>query len=211
MPRAIIFDLDGTLVDSLEDIGAAMNEALVEQGHAPHPLEDYRRFVGDGVHGLAERALPASGDRDATVALFRRRYAARLLATTRPYGGIPELLDALVARGVPMSVVTNKPEPAARELMMRLFARWPWAAVVGDRPGLPKKPDPTGALEAARAMRVAPADTLFLGDTDTDMRTAHAAGMVPVGALWGFRPRAELEAARARHLIGAPGDALALM
>lgn len=212
--RAALFDLDGTLIDSLEDIGGAMNAALAEVGQRAHALDDYRRFVGDGVHVLAQRALPAGADealREATVAAFRRRYAARLLERTRPYPGIEPLLDALVARGVALGVVTNKPEPAARTIVERLFARWPWGAVVGDRPGLAKKPDPAGALEAARALGAPPGATLFVGDTDVDVRTARAAGMVAVGVLWGFRPRAELEAAGAAHVIGAPDALLDLL
>lgn len=212
--RAVLFDLDGTLIDSLEDIAGSMNGALLDLGQPGHALDAYRDFVGDGVHALARRALPpGAGDdlRDAAVIAFRRRYGARLLERTRPYAGIADLLDALVARGVALGVVTNKPEPAARTLMERLFARWSWGAVIGDLAGLPKKPDPAGALAAARALGVAPAEALFVGDTAVDVRTGKNAGMVAVGVLWGFRPRAELEAAGADHIIGEPGALLRLV
>jgi phosphoglycolate phosphatase len=211
--RAVIFDLDGTLVDSLEDIATAMNEALADVGRPTHPLDAYRRFVGSGVSVLAERALVESDPalRDATVAAFRQRYAARLVASTRPYAGIATLLDVLVARGVPAAVLTNKPEPAARALVERLLGRWPWAAIIGDRADLPRKPDPTGARVALAALGTSASETLMIGDSDVDMQTAVAAGLIGVGALWGFRGEEELRAAGARVVVGRPEEVVALL
>ncbi len=211
---AVVFDLDGTLIDSLEDIATAMNEALADNGRAPHAVRDYRAFVGAGVGVLAERALGPGADaalRDAVVAVFRGRYAARLLERTRPYPGVPALLDGLAARGVRAAVLTNKPQPAAERLVAELLGRWSWVAVLGDRPGVPRKPDPTGALEAARALGVAPAATLLVGDSDIDVRTARAAGMRSAGAAWGFRGEGELRAAGADVIVARPEDVLDLL
>lgn len=206
---AILFDLDGTLVDSLGDIAGAMNDALVSVARPAHPVDDYRRMVGDGLELLARRALgPAhAGLLPEVIAAYRTRYDARLDATTRPYDGVPALLEAL--RGVPLGVLSNKPHAATLEVVRRLLPA-PWVVVLGERPGVPRKPDPAGALEAARALGARPQDVLFVGDTATDMRTAVAAGMVPVGCLWGFRDEAELRAAGARHLLARPGELLAL-
>lgn len=208
---AVLFDLDGTLVDSLGDIAGAMNDALVAVGRPPHPVEAYRRMVGDGLEMLARRALGPEHTAllaDA-IAVYRARYDARLDATTRPYDGVLALLEALVARDVPLGVLSNKPHAATLEVVRRLLPA-PFVVVLGERPGVPRKPDPAGALEAARALGAAPADVLFAGDTATDLRTAVAAGMVPIGCLWGFRDEAELRAAGARHLLRAPGELLAL-
>lgn len=225
--RAVIFDLDGTLIDSLEDIATSMNEALADVGRPAHPVAAYRQFVGNGVHALAERALfdptgptgPASPTspgtdadlRDEAVSAFRRRYAARLVERTRPYEGVPALLDALAARGIRAAVLTNKPEPAARAIVERLLGRWPWAAVIGDRADLPRKPDPAGARLALEALGAAAAETLMIGDTDVDMHTAAAAGLIGVGALWGFRGRDELLAAGAQIVVARPEEVIALL
>ncbi|MDE2290903.1 MAG: HAD family hydrolase, partial [Elusimicrobia bacterium] len=141
----------------------------------------------------------------------RAEYERRGDRRTRPYPGVTDLLAALEAHGTPAAVVTNKPEEFARRIAAGLLGRFRFAAVVGARPGLRLKPDPAGALEAARAMGLAPAEVLYLGDTATDMRTAVAAGMEPAGVLWGFRGRAELEGAGARHLLARPHDAVVLL
>ncbi len=212
-PAAVVFDLDGTLIDSLEDIATSMNEALAAHDRPTHAIDAYRAFVGAGVGVLAERALGAAAGslREPVVAAFRQRYAARLLATTRPYPGVAALLDGLVARGVQAAVLTNKPQAAAERLVRELLGGWPWAVVLGERPGVPRKPDPAGALEAARALGVAPAAALFVGDSDIDVRTARAAGMRAVGAAWGFRGADELRAAGAEVVAARPEDVLAVL
>jgi phosphoglycolate phosphatase len=210
---AIIFDLDGTLADSLGDIAAAMNHALVELGAAPHPTAAYRGFVGDGVERLAERALgPArQADRARAVSAYVRHYADHMLDTTRPYPGVAELLDALAERAVPMAVLSNKPEAATQRMVATLFARWRFVAVAGQRADVPRKPDPAAALALAAVLGRAPADVALVGDTAVDVATARAAGMVPVGSLWGFQDRAALEAAGATHLVTHPAELVALV
>lgn len=200
--RAFLFDLDGTLVDSLADLAETTNEVLAALGHPTHPEDAYRRFVGDGVRALIERALPAeAGDPAPVVERFRALYAARMTRKTRPFDGVPALLAGLRRRGVPIGVLSNKPHDATRALVAELFPEAPFAVVLGARPDVPRKPDPAGALEAAAHLGVAPASTGFVGDTSTDMRTAVAAGMVPIGVTWGFRDEAELRDSGARHLV----------
>lgn len=212
---AVLFDLDGTLLDTLRDIGEAMNEALVAVGAEPLPVEDYRLHVGDGVTVLARRALPARLRDEATVArcvaAMRQIYAARIARWSRPYPGIPALLDALEAAGLALGVLSNKPHAMTTVLVADLLARWRFRVVLGERAGVPPKPDAQGALEAAAALGAPASRILYVGDTAVDMRTATAAGMFPVGVLWGFRQRAELVGAGARVLVAEPGEILTLL
>lgn len=210
--RAVLFDLDGTLLDTLSDIGEAMNAALVELGYPPHPLDSYKRFVGDGVEVLARRALPAE-HRDeeavhACVAGMRRVYQVRADVDTRPYDGIPELLEVLRERGLALAVLSNKPDDLTRVVIDRYFGARCFDDVVGARAGVPHKPDPAAALEIAHRLSVKPSRFLYVGDTDTDMRTALAAGMCPVGAAWGFRSVDELTRNGARFIAETPKDVL---
>ena len=210
---AVLFDLDGTLADTLDDIAASVNWALERNALDPHPPDAYRELVGEGVGRLVERALPA-GRQDlhgAVLADLRAHYTDHMLDKSAPYPGIPELLDELRRRDLPMAVLSNKPEPATRWMVERLFSAWPFAAVQGERPGVPHKPDPGAALAIAAALAVEPARVLYLGDTRTDMETAVAAGMFAVGALWGFRDRAELLAHGAQAVVEHPREVPALL
>ncbi len=213
MRKAVIFDLDGTLVDSLGDIASAMNEVLERHGFPTHPLAAYRRFVGDGMERLVRRALPPVDEAVVERVLrdMRATYARHALRTTRPYPGVPELLDRLSAAGVGLAVLSNKPHEPAVAMVRALLPRWPFAAVQGAVPGRPRKPDPAGALDLVRRLGVAPEGCLLVGDTPTDMATARAAGMVPVGVLWGFRPESELRRAGARFLIRRPLELLGVL
>lgn len=190
-PRGVIFDLDGTLADSLDDIAAAMNRTLEAHGFPVHPVSDYRSFVGEGVRKLVERALPRGTEslHEAFVAAYQADYAEHLLDATRLFPGIPPVLDALAAAGVPLGVLSNKPDVPTRRLVERLCRPWTFRAVVGERPGVPRKPDPAAALALADALAAAPESVAFVGDTSVDMLTARAAAMRPVGVLWGFRPK----------------------
>jgi phosphoglycolate phosphatase len=211
--RGVIFDLDGTLLDSLGDIGGAMNEALEERGFPTHPLDAYLQMVGEGVEQLARRALPNDADVDlaAFIAAYRSRYAARMERHTRPYDGIPAMLDALTARGVKLAVLSNKREEFTVELVRRQLARWAFVEVRGERSGVPRKPDPHAALGLAQTLGLKPAECAFVGDTPIDVKTALNAGMLPVAVLWGFRTRAELAEAGAKHTLERPHELLALL
>jgi phosphoglycolate phosphatase len=213
--RAVIFDLDGTLLNTLEDLADAMNCVLAANGHPAHPLDAYRYFVGDGIEMLVRRALPEGGwaeeDFPSIVEAMRDEYARRSTNKTRPYPGIPELLDVLQSRGVPFAILSNKPHPATVDLVGRLLGRWRFSSVLGARASVAKKPDPAGALEIAGELDLAPAAIVYVGDTPVDMGTARAAGMFPAGVLWGFRGEAELRDAGARALLAKPRDLLSLL
>lgn len=213
--RAVLFDLDGTLLDTLADLGESMNEALSEIGLPGHPLDRYRRFVGDGVAMLAERALPAARRDartiDACVAAMRRIYGARWDRETRPYPGVEDLIATLRARGIPLAVLSNKPDDLTRVVVERFFPAGTFDAVAGARAGVERKPDPAAATAIASRLGVGPAQVLYIGDTNTDMQTAVRAGMHAVGALWGFRDADELTSAGARDLIAAPAEVLRLL
>ncbi len=192
--RAALFDLDGTLVDSLHDMGVAMNHALAHHGLPVHPLSDYRFFVGEGTRVLVRKAVPADQQamHEEVLALYRVRYEECMLDTTRPFPGIPELLTRLAGEGMRMAVLSNKPDAATRRLVEHLLPGVPFRAVYGERVGVPRKPDPTAALGLARELGVEPGECAFIGDTAIDMGTAGAAGMYGVGVTWGFRDEEEL-------------------
>jgi len=212
---AIIFDLDGTLLDTLEDLADSMNAALKTGGYSVHPIDAYRYFVGDGIENLVRRALPESSRDATTVARGKEamdaEYGQRWNAKTKPYPGIPELLDELTRCKMPMAILSNKPESFTLLTVDELLAHWTFAPIRGARPNTPRKPDPTGALAIAEELGLSPAECLYLGDTDTDMKTATAAGMYALGATWGFRPGEELQRSGAQVLIDKPTDLLDLL
>jgi phosphoglycolate phosphatase len=211
--EATLWDLDGTLVDSLEDIADAMNRVLKRLGLPGHDLDAYRGFVGEGVEVLAGRALPESRrdveTRRRAVAEMREVYGGNLLNNTRPYDGICGVLDEMRLRGLSLSVLSNKPDGPTRKIVSACFPDHPFLKVVGAKPEVPKKPDPAAALAIARDLGVAPERFIYFGDTAIDMQTAAAAGMFPVGVLWGFRGPDELLPAGARILVKSPADLLA--
>ena len=211
----MIFDLDGTLLDTLEDLADSMNAVLAAKEYPLHPVDAYRYFVGNGVEQLVRRSLPAGAVEDglvmACIDLMEAEYGRRWAAKTTAYAGIPALLDALTDRGLAMAVLSNKPEEFTRLAVSEILKPWRFSPVWGARPDLPKKPDPTGAVSIAALLGVAPDCCLYLGDTDTDMETATRAGMFAVGVTWGFRPPAELEAAGAQALVTEPKDVISLL
>ncbi len=209
---AIVFDLDGTLLNTLDDIADSANAALADHGYPPHPADDYRFYIGSGVRVLFERALPEGQSDPAAVRMcvegFRQIYENNWDRKTHLYAGVAELLDSLVERGVKLAVLSNKPHSFTQKCVAKYLSRWPISPVFGQRDGIPHKPDPTGALEIARELGLAPAEFLYLGDSATDMTTARAAGMFAVGALWGFRPEEELRQAGAAAMIARPAELL---
>lgn len=213
--KAVLFDLDGTLLDTLADLSNSMNSVLERYGWPTHGPERYKYLIGDGVENLVRQALPESRRDETTLAacikMMREEYGRRWAETTRPYPGVPELLDGLAARNMLMAILSNKMDDFAQLTVARLLPGWSFQVVQGARPGVPKKPDPAAALNIAAALELSPAEFLYLGDTGTDMATAVAAGMVPVGVLWGFRPAEELTASGARFLLQQPADLLKLL
>ena len=222
---ALIFDLDGTLADSIADIGAAMNAVLAELSLPPHGLDAYKAFVGEGAENLARRAARASLGLDwrspsaeglprplaELVEAYRVHYGALEHGQSTPYPGIDAMLDGVVASGRKMAVLSNKRDDFTKHLVTHAFSGWPFVEVRGERDGVARKPDPIGALELALALNVLPERIGFVGDTPIDMGTATRAGMVPIGVLWGFRTRDELTQAGAKFLLEQPKDLLALL
>lgn len=212
---AVLFDLDGTLLDTLEDLAAAANLVLTDQGLLPHPVDAYRHFVGDGLRALVVRMLPADRRDAATVAAavtaFQVAYGRTWYNRSAPYPGISALLDRLTAKGVRFSILSNKPDAFTRLCVQRLLPQWHFEPVLGQREGVPNKPDPAGAIEIARLLDLHPSRMLYVGDTGVDMRTAHAAGMDAAGVLWGFRDKAELIQAGAQYIVARPNDLLPIV
>ncbi|MHB8873009.1 MAG: HAD family hydrolase [Myxococcaceae bacterium] len=209
---AVIFDLDGTLVNSIADLADAMNHALSLQGQPPHDEAAYRLMVGEGVELLGRRALPEGKGEllPKLLADFRARYAQRFAEKTRPYPGVAELVKELLGQGCKVAVLSNKREEFTRAVVAALFPGVRFDEVRGEREAVPRKPDPTAALELAREFEVAPGRCALVGDTSVDMDTARRAGMLPVGALWGYRSREELLAHGAKVLLAHPGELLGL-
>ena len=212
--KAVLFDLDGTLIDTLEDLADSMNATLDTLGLPQHPAESYRRFVGKGVEQLVQEAAPAARTdqklRIELLAGMREQYARHWSNKSRPYPGIPELLKALDERGVVKAVFSNKPHDFTVLCVAELLRDWRFDAVYGLLGGVPPKPDPTGARRIARELAIRPAEFLYLGDTDIDMKTAIGSGMFPVGALWGFRAADELKVSGAERLVAHPLEVLEL-
>ena len=212
---AVIFDLDGTLLNTIDDLADSVNAVLSRRGVPTHAVDAYRYFVGDGVENMVRRALPPDVRDDAMVAScvadVREEYGKRWENKTRPYAGVAELLDSLTERGIKLAVLSNKPDDATKVVVRKLLARWRFDVVLGESPHRPRKPDPGGALEIAAQLDVPPANVLYVGDTDTDMQTANAAGMYAAGALWGFRDADELTANGAQTLLEQPTDLLPLL
>lgn len=209
MYKAVIFDLDGTLTDTLADIAAAMNRALRLHGLPEWQQDAYRYLVGNGAKVLSERCVR---DRQELAPAVRQTYQAYYethnLVQTKPYDGVPEMLAALAARGLLLAVLSNKPDADTKAVVRHFFPDVPFAVVRGQVEGVPVKPDPAGALAVAAEMGVQPPECLYLGDTAVDMQTATAAGMYPIGALWGFRTAEELQNSGARFLAETPANVM---
>lgn len=213
--ESVIFDLDGTLLNTLEDIAGSLNRVLRERGLGTHTTDAYRYLVGSGATELVVRALPL-GKRDKEliadcVEAFHVEYRRNWNIRTRPYDGVPELLDSLADRGIRIAVLSNKPHEFTVLCVRQYFSGCDFAAVLGQGEGVPLKPDPTGALEIARRLGIPPREFIFAGDTGIDMETAVRAGMFPLGVLWGFRSEKELIESGAIETVSQPIDVLTFM
>jgi phosphoglycolate phosphatase len=213
--KGIIFDLDGTLIDSLADIATAANSVLEQFGFSAHPVEDYRIFVGDGVNVLMERIVPGQELNDEFKMKFllawKKEYSKQWNVQTRPYDGILVLVDELKKGGYRMGVLSNKPQEFTQACVAEYFKSDLIDPVWGLCEDRPKKPDPKGALEMAAQWELPPEEILYVGDTSTDMQTAVNAGMWPLGVSWGFRSKEELVAHGARAIIDQPMDLMKLL
>ena len=207
MMQGVIFDLDGTLIHSLPDIAAAMNRTLSQFGLPVFEENAYKYKVGNGVLKLTERVI---GDRQdlfrPVMETYQKDYAEHNRVDTRAFPGVPEMLCALQEKQVPIGVFTNKDQADAENVLAHFFPDIAFSVIRGRVEGFPLKPDPRGALLIAQAFGADPARCLYVGDTATDMQCGTAAGMETVGVLWGYRPREELTANGARHLIALPDE-----
>lgn len=207
-----IFDLDGTLLDTLGDLAASVNHALRTHGLPEHSIDDVRRFVGNGVRKLMERAVPDGAANplfDETFATFRQYYMAHSLDTTRPYEGIPETLEALKARGCHLAVVSNKMMAATQELCRHFFPDTIEVAIGEDEAaGIRRKPAPDTVFAALKALGVGKEDAVYVGDSDVDIQTARNAGIPCISVLWGFRDRDFLLRNGAETFISTPSELL---
>ena len=208
--KAVIFDLDGTLLDTLDDLADSMNIVLGRLGFPSHERAEYKIFVGDGMRKLVIRALPAQQDPgtgnliDKALGMMKKEYNRRCFLKTRPYEGMAGTLKKLYSGGIKLAILSNKPEAFTRKTVRRLLPRNYFSIVTGQKEGFPLKPDPAGALEISSRLIIPPREILYLGDTSTDIITAKAAGMLPAGALWGFRTREELAGSGAAVLFQSP-------
>ncbi len=206
--RGVIFDLDGTLLDTLEDLVDAANATLAHFGFPGHSPAAYRYFVGDGLMTLIERIVPEKNRSQQEIAacmdIFMQLYSQSWDLKSRPYAGIMEMLQQLRQSGLQLGVLSNKPHAFTRLCVQQFFTADSFAFVFGQREGVPRKPDPAGAKEIADLMQLQPQQILYVGDTATDMQTGNRAGMWTMGVLWGFRERQELEESQAGIIVTHP-------
>lgn len=210
--KSVIFDLDGTLLDTIDDLADSMNCVLNRLNYPQHPNEAYKYFVGDGMKTLAMRVLPENARTEENIKKcydgMVEEYDGRWADKTKPYDGIYDLLDGLKRRGVSFSVLSNKPDQFTQVVVKKFFKNYEFAFVIGESADIPKKPDTKGVLFISQNLNLAPSQFLYVGDTSTDMKTAVTAKMHAVGALWGFRTKEELVASGAQTLISRPCELL---
>ena len=205
MKKLVIFDLDGTLLDTIADLAESANHALKQLGYPTHNVETIRTFVGNGINKLLERALPAHEQTEENVVRMRAHfvpyYDAHNADFSAPYPGIVSLLEALQAKGLMIAVASNKYQEATYKLVKHYFPTIDFVEILGQREGISVKPDPTIVFDILRKANVNQEETLYVGDSGVDMQTAINAGVDAVGVTWGFRPRAELESFHPKGLI----------
>jgi phosphoglycolate phosphatase len=211
--KALLFDLDGTLLNTLDDLADTANSALGKFGYPQHPTEKYRYFVGDGMRTLIERIMPSKSSQDEIIAcegVFQNLYAQHWADKTCPYEGIEEMLDGLQNIGMQLAILSNKPDEFTRMCVQRYFPSVDFACVQGQLAEIPKKPHPQGALMIAKKLELPPESVLYVGDTATDMKTGKGAGMTTAGVLWGFREVEELRQNGADYIVGHPREIIGL-
>ena len=213
--KAICFDLDGTLLDSLADLASCTNKILLNRGFPEHPEAAYRYFVGEGAKMLMTRVLPEEVRSKSLIEECQQDFEATYRECwdkqTVPYENIPELLNALQRRKLKLTVLSNKPHEFTLLAVNKLLPSWYFEMILGQREGVPRKPDPAGMLEICEKMKIPPGSFMYLGDTATDMKTSVAAGCFSVGVLWGFRSEEELRDNGANAIVKDPLDLLEML
>lgn len=213
--QGIIFDLDGTLVDSLEDIADAMNRTLIHFGYPIYNYEAYKYFVGNGLKNLVTQCLPIEKRNEDDIAHCLRimmfEYGKTYAEKTKLYPGMDELLNELSDKKLKMAVLSNKADELTQKIFNKLLIKWKFEIVLGASERFPRKPDPQSAVYIAEQMGLLPENILYLGDTNVDMKTANAAGMSAIGVTWGFRTKEELIENGARMIIEHPLELLEIL
>lgn len=210
--KAVIFDLDGTLLDTISDISDSVNETLKRYGYQTFSEQDYKHFVGRGVNELIHTVIREAkidvSEFDRIKTGYIEAYARRNAAKTKPYPGIIELLKALKVRGIRLCILSNKPHFQTVDVVATYFSEIAWDAIYGKRPEFPIKPDPTSLMHMLTELNLKKSDVLYVGDTNTDMETARNGGLMSIGVLWGFRTLQELLEAGAGYIVNQPKDIL---
>lgn len=213
--KAVVFDLDGTLLDTLEDLLTTLNTVLARHNYPTHSINACKYLVGHGMRELVRKALPEGVSTDVVIDSllpeFMAEYSLNWNRQTRPYPGIADMLEALEERGIKTAILSNKADQFTRLCADVLLKEWPFDVVMGQKNGIPSKPDPTSALLVAAELGAEPSEVLYVGDSGIDMQTATRAGFYPLGVLWGFRPESELLAFGARSLAAHPAEIIALL
>lgn len=215
MIRCVIFDLDGTLLNTLEDLCDSTNFALAQMGYPQRSLEEVRKFVGNGVRKLIERAVPAdinSTDVEKCLAIFKKHYSENMYNKTAPYNGIIKMLEVLKNNEIPTAVVSNKFDAAVKELCKKYFGNLIQIAIgENEAEGVRKKPAPDSVLKAMNELNVSRDDVIYVGDSETDVQTARNANINCIGCCWGFRSREVLEKEGAKYIVESPDEILRIV
>lgn len=213
--RAVLYDLDGTLLNTISDIARAMNAELSARGFPVHHVDEYRSMVGWGLEELVRKALPATAVDDAQVRVLlsgmKQRYDAEPVVETVPYAGVVELLSEVNRLGIPQAILSNKADEIVHKVVGKTLSAVAFSVVIGARAGVPNKPDPTAALEVCARMDIPPSACCYVGDSEVDMETARAAGMFPIGVSWGFRSVEQLKKAGAGAIVSRPSQLLEML
>ena len=216
MKKLAIFDLDGTLLNTIKDLGEAANYALDRNGFHTHSIASYPFFVGNGVKRLIERVLPEDARNkpavvEAMLKDFKEHYNENNTKLTKPYEGIPELLQELQQQGVMLAVSSNKYQQATDKIINHYFADIEWVAIEGQKEGIPVKPDPSIVFKILSEAKITKQDTIYIGDSGIDMETARRACIDSIGVTWGFRPVKELKEYHANVIVNKPQDIMPII
>ena len=212
--KAIILDLDGTLLNTIDDLANSMNRVLIQENFPIHTVADYKLMVGYGAYELVKRALPDTVKQEKNILAyleqFKIDYFKNWNVKTELYSGIPDLLKELKQKGIRLTILSNKPQQATLKCIEQYLKDFRFEMIIGQREGIPAKPDPIAALEICDHLKLSPEQVLFVGDTAVDIETGKRAGMYTVGVTWGFRSKIELEKAKADYIIDQPNDLLTI-
>lgn len=215
MKKLVIFDLDGTILNTIADLGTSTNFALHQLGYPTHDIPSYRFRVGNGINKLFERALPDGEKTEENVLrvrkIFIEHYNVHCADATSPYPGIPQLLHTIVQKNLAIAIASNKYQEATTKLIRHFYNDIPFIAVFGQRDGIERKPNPSVVYEIMKVADVEAKDVLYVGDSGVDMQTALNAGVTACGVTWGFRPKTELEAFSPQYIVDEPSSILSLL